>query len=174
MRYILILSIVFFGVESLAQELIYFEDFSSRRTKFRWVPFPYYFLDNLEIGEEESPGKDNLVGILSNKKVGGFAAPSYVLRDPLIDFYVETHILCQVSNSPKGPLNGIPFLVDPEEGNFYRIVCDFNSENPSLNLAYVGTETRHFPAYLRFWGNKDTPGGVPKVRLKLKTFQYGS
>lgn len=174
MRYILILSIVFFGVESLAQELIYFEDFSSRRTKLRWVPFPYYFLDNLEIGEEESLGKDNLVGILSNKKVGGFAALSYVLTDPLLDFYLETYILCQVSNSPKGPLNGIAFLIDPEEGNFYRIVCDFNSENPSLNLAYVGTETRNFPAYLRFWGNKDIPGGVPNVRLKLKTFQYGS
>lgn len=163
MSFPLALLIILIGFSCPAQEIIYFEEFTKGGTKLPWVSFPYYFLDNLEVEEDSSsPGRDSYVGVLRNKNVGGFAALSYVLTDPIKEFHLETYIFCHISHSPKGPLCGIAFLIDPVEGNFFRIVCDFNSRDPSINLAFVGERTRHFPAYLKFWRPNSIPGGIPK------------
>lgn len=157
------LILILIGFSCFSQEIIYYEEFANGRTKLPWVAFPHYFLDNLEVEEDlSSPARDSYVGVLRNKRVGGFAALSYVVTEPLSDFYLETYIFCQVSSAQKGPLNGIAFLIDPVEGNFFRIVCDFNSKDPSINVAFVGERTKHFPAYLRFWRSNSIPKGIPR------------
>lgn len=87
---------------------------------------------------------------------------SYAVTRQMVNFYLEAMVYCPVTEGNKGSLSGIAFLIDPIEGNFYRLVCDFKTNDPTLNLAYVGLDTRNFPVYLKFWNSKEIPDGIPK------------
>ena len=67
----------------------------------------------------------------------------------------------QVSTAEKGSLNGIEFRVDPVQDKYYRFAAQF-AVDPSLSLAYVGRDTRHFPVTLAEWKGTSLPGGEPK------------
>jgi hypothetical protein len=71
---------------------------------------------------------------------------------------LETWLHVQVTAAEKGSLNGIAFRVDPSRDN--RFAAHFTGE-PSLSLAYVGKDTRHFPVIVAEWKAEALPGGVP-------------
>jgi len=147
---------------SFAQN-VFKDNFPKGKPELRWAPFPFFNLDNLE-GEKalDAPDGDGGIGVLSNANAGGFASLSYAVTPQVENFYLEAYLYCPVTKGDKGPLVGLAFLIDPIRGNFYRIVCDFKTNDPNINIAYVGRDTRHYPVYLRFWGAKDIPGGIPK------------
>ncbi len=161
---ILILSIILLRpFDVFSQESMIRDNFPHGRPELRWSFFPYFNLDNLEgLKDPKAPDGDNGIGILRNKNVGGFASLSYAVTKQLENFHLEAMIYCPVTEGNKGPLSGIAFLIDPIGGRFYRIVCDFNTNNPTINLAYVGLDTRNYPVYLKFWGMGEIPGGIPK------------
>lgn len=146
-----------------SQGLIFKDNFPSGKTELRWTFFPFFNLDNLEgFIDQDAPDGDNGVGILRNSNVGGFASLSYPVTKMVSNFYIETMIFCPISKSNKGPLSGIAFLIDPIKGSFYRFVCDFKETDPTLNVAYVGLDTRNYPVYLKFWDVKDLANEFPK------------
>lgn len=145
------------------QNLIFKDNFSSGKPELRWTFFPFFNLDNLEGAlDPNAPDGDGGIGILRNANVGGFASLSYPVTKMLSNFYFEAMIFCPVSETDKGPLSGIAFLIDPIKGSFYRLVCDFKKVDPTLNIAYVGLDTRNYPVYLKIWDHKEIPDGVPK------------
>ncbi len=161
--FIILIGIVLSPVIAFSQGLSYKDNFPNGRSELRWAFFPYFNLDNLEGAKDsKAPDGDNGIGILKNTNVGGFASLSYAVTRQMENFYLEAIVYCPVTEGSKGPLSGIAFLIDPIKGGFYRFVCDFKTNDPALNLAYVGLETRNFPVYLKFWDPKEIPGGVPK------------
>jgi hypothetical protein len=138
------------------------DSFTAARPELTWRPYPFFNRDNLagEI-DPSSPEGDSAVGLLDNKNAGGFAALSYAETRPLVDFSLETWIHVQVSTADKGSLNGIAFRVDPVQDKYYRFAAQFAAE-PSLSLAYVGRDTKHFPVTLAEWKGANIPGERPK------------
>ncbi|HCC68476.1 MAG TPA: hypothetical protein DEP99_01100 [Nitrospiraceae bacterium] len=160
---LLAIIVILFPLEAPSQEPIIKDNFPQGRPELRWAFFPYFNLDNLEgVKDSKAPDGDNGIGILKNTNVGGFASLSYAVTRQTSNFYLESMVYCPVSEGSKGPLSGIAFLIDPIRGNFYRLVCDFKTNDPTLNLAYVGLDTRNYPVYLKFWDSKEIPGGIPK------------
>lgn len=140
-------------------EPIISESFTGGRPQVEWLPYPYFNRDNLEGAiDPSSPEGDAGIGVLDNKKVGGFAALSYANTESISDFYLEAWLYVQVVDEEKGPLNGIAFRVDPAGNRFYRLATHF-TRKPSLSLAYVGKDSNNFPVYLIQWEAGDLPGG---------------
>lgn len=159
---IIFLIFIIFPLATQAQE-IYRDNFPNGRPELRWSFFPYFNLDNLDGAKDtKAPDGDNGIGVLKNATVGGFASLSYAVTKQMGNFYLEAMVYCPVTEGSKGPLAGMAFLIDPIRGSFYRVVCDFKTNDPTINLAYVGLDTRNFPIYLKFWGIKEIPGGMPK------------
>lgn len=161
---IMITSIVLFYYSiASSQSLIFKDNFPSGKPELRWTFFPFFNLDNLEGSLDiNAPDGDGGIGILRNANAGGFASLSYPVTKIVSNFYLETMIFCPVSKEEKGPLSGVAFLIDPIKGSFYRFACDFKKVDPTLNVAYVGLDTRNYPVYLKFWDDKEIPNGVPK------------
>jgi len=161
----LILSILIIAIFSstIFAEQIYRDNFPNGKPQLKWNFFPFFNLDNLEgTIDSSAPDRDNGVGVLKNANAGGFASLSYAVTEEVENFYLESYIFCPITEGSKGPIIGLAFLIDPIRGNFYRVVCDFKTEEPSINIAYVGNDTRNFPVFLKFWRDKDIPGGIPK------------
>lgn len=161
-KFIFLILILLLSLSVEAQN-IYKDSFPNGNPELRWSFFPYFNLDNIDGARDtKAPDGDNGIGILKNTNAGGFASLSYAVTRQMENFYLEAMIYCAVTVGSKGPLAGIAFLIDPIKGSFYRVVCDFKTNDPTINLAYVGLDTRNFPIYLKFWGPKDIPGGIPK------------
>lgn len=161
-KFILLILILLLSLSAEAQN-IYKDSFTNGNPELRWSFFPYFNLDNIDGARDtKAPDGDNGIGILKNTNAGGFASLSYAVTRQMENFYLEAMIYCPVTIGSKGPLAGVAFLIDPIKGSFYRVVCDFKTNDPTINLAYVGLDTRNFPIYLKFWGPKDIPGGIPK------------
>lgn len=161
-EFILLILILLLSLSAEAQN-IYKDSFTNGNPELRWSFFPYFNLDNIDGARDtKAPDGDNGIGILKNTNAGGFASLSYAVTRQMENFYLEAMIYCPVTIGSKGPLAGVAFLIDPIKGSFYRVVCDFKTNDPTINLAYVGLDTRNFPIYLKFWGPKDIPGGIPK------------
>ncbi|MGH7825387.1 MAG: hypothetical protein ACREQ7_09460 [Candidatus Binatia bacterium] len=145
-----------------ATPVIIQDSFTGGTPELAWRPYPYFNQDNLK-GEIDpsSPEGEPGVGVLDNGKAGGFAALSYADTRPLEDFHLETWLHVQVTEEEKGSLNGIAFRVDPVRDKYYRFAAQFAAE-PSLSLAYVGKDTRHFPVIVAEWKAAALPGGAPK------------
>lgn len=160
---IVVILIVFLPLSASSQQTIIKDNFSNGNAELRWVPFPFFNQDTLEgARDSKAPDGDNGIGVLKNTNVGGFASLSYAVTRQMSNFYSETLIYCHVTEGSKGPLSGIAFLIDPIKGSFYRLVCDFKTNDPTINIAYVGIDTRNFPVYLKFWDSKEIPGGIPE------------
>jgi hypothetical protein len=122
-----------------AENLTFKDNFPNGRAELRWAFFPYFNLDNLEgARDSKAPDGDNGIGVLKNTNAGGFASLSYAVTRQVENFYLEAMVYCPVTEGNKGPLSGIAFLIDPIKGSFYRFVCDFKTNDPTLNLAFVG------------------------------------
>ncbi|MGH7929896.1 MAG: hypothetical protein ACREQV_19105 [Candidatus Binatia bacterium] len=138
------------------------DSFTGGTPEIAWRPYPYFNHDNLK-GEIDpsSPEGEPGVGVLDNGNAGGFAALSYADTRPLEDFHLEMWLHVQLTEEEKGSLNGIAFRVDPVRDKYYRFAAHFTAE-PSLSLAYVGKDTRHFPVVVAEWKAAALPGGAPK------------
>jgi hypothetical protein len=111
---------------------LFSDEFTGGKPDLEWVPYPHFNRDNLYGAlDPPSPGAEPGVGVLDNRKVGGFAALAYANTAPVSDFYLETWLYAQVVAEDKGPLNGIAFRVDPAGDKFYRLAAHFTAE-PSL------------------------------------------
>ncbi len=151
------------GSEGDAMEDVVFVDvFPDGQPAGKWEPFPHFNLDNLRGARDPSAPSGGGIGVLSNDNAGGFAALSYAATPPLAEFRLETWLRVQVTQAERGPLNGVAFLVDPQQASYYRIASDFSGREPSLSLAYVGRDTNNFPQYLMRWRGSQLPGGVPR------------
>ncbi len=158
-----IVIIVLLPFEAHSKGLTIRDSFPHGRPELRWSFFPYFNLDNLEGARDSNAlDEDNGIGVLTNANAGGFASLSYAVTRQVENFYLEAMFYCLVTEGSKGPLTGIAFLIDPIRGSFYRVVCDFKTNDPTLNLAYVGLDTRNYPVYLNFWVSQEIPGGIPK------------
>ena len=161
-------------MEKVTQAIIR-DSFTNGTPELAWRPYPYFNHDNLK-GEidRSSPEGEPGVGVLDNGKAGGFAALSYADTRPLADFSLETWLHVQVTAAEKGSLNGIAFRVDPRRDKYYRVAAHFTGE-PSLSLAYVGKDTRHFPVIVAEWKAEAIPGGAPtrsgwhRVMIEVKS-----
>jgi hypothetical protein len=148
---------------SAEPDVVFADTFPGGRPELRWRAFPFFNGDNLEgAPDPAAPDGDDGVGVLTNDRVGGFAALAYVDAPPVADYRLETWLRAQVIEGERRPLNGIVFGVDPEGGRYYRVAADFSGENPLLSLAYVGKDTNNFPVYLVRWRAEDLPGGAPR------------
>ncbi|MCX8031592.1 MAG: hypothetical protein N3A59_08470 [Thermodesulfovibrionales bacterium] len=156
-------SLLIFYFSNAYPEDYYTDDFSNGKSKLRWSFFPFFNLDNLNaVVDPEAPDGDNGIGILKNSNAGGFASLSYAVTKQMENFYIEALVYCPVTEGNKGPLSGIAFLIDPINGNFYRLVCDLKTDDPTINLAYVGVDTRNYPVYLKIWHANEAIGVTPK------------
>ena len=136
--------------------------FTGGTPQLAWRPYPYFNQDNLKGKiDHSSPEGEPGVGVLDNQNAGGFAALSYADTRPLEDFYLEAWLHVQMTEEEKGSLNGIAIRVDPVNDKYYRFAAHFTAE-PSLSLAYVGKDSRHFPVILAEWKLAALPGGAPK------------
>ncbi len=139
---------------------IYKDNFTDGEPGLNWRPYLYFNHDNLGGSTDPSAPQGVGIGVLDNSNAGGFASLSYAVTPQVSDFYYEAQVYCNVTEGDKGPLQGIAFLIDPIDGRFYRLVCDFKTNDSHLNLAYVGQDTNNFPAYIGIWGPDQIPGGV--------------
>jgi hypothetical protein len=161
----ILLAILLIAIPAIASpgDMLFRDAFTNGKPQQRWAPYPYFNLDNIEgVRTSAAPDGDNGIGILTNANAGGFASLSYAVTRQVAVFHLESMVYCPVTEGVKGPLTGIAFLIDPIGGRFYRFVSDFNTNDPTLNLAYVGLDTRNFPVYLKFWDVRELPNGVPK------------
>lgn len=138
------------------------DSFTGGTPELVWRPYPYFNQDNLKGAvDPTSPEGEPGVGVLDNRNAGGFAALAYAETRSLADFYLEAWLHVQATKEARGALNGIAFRVDPAGDRFYRFAAQFAAE-PSLSLAYVGKDTKHFPVIVAEWKGASIPGGAPK------------
>ena len=138
------------------------DSFTGGTPELAWRPYPYFNQDNLKGAiDPSSPEGEPGVGVLNNGSAGGFAALSYAETRSLQDFHLETWLHVQVTEEEKGALNGIAFRVDPVHDKYYRLAAHFTAE-PSLSLAYIGKDSKHFPVTMAEWKAATLPGGLPK------------
>jgi hypothetical protein len=163
LRIILLIGVIAIPVTASSGNLLIRDAFTKGEPQQRWAPYPYFNLDTLQgVKTSAAPDGDNGIGILTNANTGGFASLSYAVTRQVADFHLESMVYCTVTKGGKGPLTGIAFLVDPIRGRFYRLVSNFNTKDPTLNLAYVGRDTRNFPVYLKIWDARQLFNGTPE------------
>jgi hypothetical protein len=139
------------------------DEFTDGKASLNWVAYDYFNRDNLLASVDSStPTEDKGVGVLNNDNAGGFAALSYARDTKLSDFDLDVWLRVEVSGKEKGPLNGIAFRVDAEEGNFYRVATHFNEAEPKITLSFVGESTNNFPEVVTTWDKNEIPGGLPQ------------
>jgi hypothetical protein len=162
-RIILLIGMIAIPVTASSGNLLIRDAFTNGEPQQRWASYPYFNLDNLQgVKTSAAPDGDNGIGILTNANAGGFASLSYAVTRQVANFHLEALVYCPLTKGAKGPLTGIAFLVDPIGGGFYRLVSDFNTEDPTLSFAYVGRDTRNFPVYLKIWDAKQLFNGAPE------------
>jgi hypothetical protein len=160
---LLAIALMAIPVSASSENILIRDTFTNGKLQQRWAPYPYFNLDTLHGAKTSAaPDGDNGIGILRNANAGGFASLSYAVTRQVADFHLESTVYCPVTEATKGPLTGIAFLIDPIGGRFYRFVSDFNTKDPTLNIAYVGQDTSNFPVYLKFWDTTEIPAGLPK------------
>lgn len=141
---------------------VYSDNFTNGEVELSWRPYLYFNHDNLVASTDTSAPQGVGIGVLDNSNAGGFASLSYAVTSQVSDFRLQAYVYCDVTEGDTGPLQGIAFLIDPIDGKFYRMVCDFKTNDSNLNVAYVGQDTNNFPAYIGIWGPgpDQIPGGV--------------
>ncbi len=141
----------------------YRDTFPGGKAQMHWMFFPFFNKDNLKaVKDEADTDGDGGVGVLTNDNMGGFASLSYLVAKPVQNFELSAMLYCPVTEGKKGPLAGLAFFIDPMEGDFYRVVCDFKKDEPTISLAFVGRSTLDYPVYIKFWGADEMPGGAPQ------------
>lgn len=108
---------------------------------------------------KDAPDGDSGVGVLRHEG-GGLATVSYAKTAKAEDsFEVSAWVYCPREAAGRdGTLTGLAFYLhtdkggaDPEEGGFYRLVCDYRFGTGSFSLAYIGANIGRQPLELERW-----------------------
>ena len=138
-----------------------FEDsFAGGKTELDWTAYSMLAGGGVE-GQpaKDAPDGDGGIGVLRHKG-GGLATVSYAKTAKAEDsFEVSGWVYCpRDADGRDGTLTGLAFYLhtdkgstDPEEGGFYRLVCDYRFGTGSFSLAYVGANIGRQPLELERW-----------------------
>ena len=138
-----------------------FEDsFAGGDAQLDWTSYPM-FEDGAVQGESVTgaPDGDGGIGVLRHEG-GGLAAVSYAQTAKAEDsFEISAWVYCPREAAGRdGTLTGLAFYLhsgkggaDPEEGGFYRLVCDYRFGTGSFSLAYIGANIGRQPLELERW-----------------------
>lgn len=138
-----------------------FEDsFAGGEKKLDWLSHPMLGGGAVE-GQpaRDAPDGDGGIGVLRHQG-GGLATVSYAKTATAAgSFEVSAWVYCpREAEGRDGMLTGLTFYVHtdkggtaPEEGGFYRLVCDYRFGTGSFSLAYVGANIGRQPLEIERW-----------------------
>jgi hypothetical protein len=147
-----------------AEEQSFQDDFAGAKAALEWRPYPMFGNRSVE-GQsiEQAPDGDGGIGVLRHEG-GGLATVSYANTVRAEDsFHIEAYVFCpREAEGRDGSLTGIAFYLhtrkgapapeeDPEEGGFYRLVCDYRFGDAGFSLAYLGANIGRQPLELEHW-----------------------
>ena len=147
--------------------------FTSGKPELIWRSFDWSGNAKVEgRAVEDAPDGDGGIGVLAAGGPGP-GAVSYAETAKAEDrFELGARLYCPLDGGAQDcALTGLAFFIDPgrssgpEEGGFYRLVCDRRFGDASLSLAYVGANIGRQPLELERWPlieqpmpPEDTPG----------------
>ncbi len=145
--------------EAAAAEV--FEDsFAGGEAQLDWTKYPMFEGGAVQgKSVKNAPDGDDGIGVLRHDG-GGLATVSYANTAKAEDsFEVSAWVYCpREAEGRDGTLTGLAFYLhtdkgasDPEEGGFYRLVCDYRFGTGSLSLAYIGANIGRQPLELERW-----------------------
>lgn len=138
-----------------------FEDsFADGATQLEWVNYPMFEGGAVQgRAVKDAPDGDGGIGVLQHDG-GGLATVSYARAAKAEDsFEISAWVYCpRAAAGRDGTLTGLAFFLhtgkgatDPEEGGFYRLVCDYRFGTGSFSLAYIGANIGRQPLELERW-----------------------
>jgi hypothetical protein len=143
-----------------AHEKVFTDGFKGGETALEWRPFaPFGEAAVKSRTVEDAPDGDRAIGVLRHSG-GQLATVSYADTPKAEDTVsLEAQVYCpRESEERQSTLTGLAFYVDPdksggdpEEGGFYRLVCDYRFGEAGFSLAYLGVNTGRQPLELEFW-----------------------
>jgi hypothetical protein len=156
------------------------DSFAGGSTELDWQSFPMFGGSALQAtSSKDAPDGDGGIGVLRHDG-GGLATVSYADTPKAEDgFDVAAWIECPYEAGGRdGTLTGLAFYLqtargggDPEEGGFYRLVCDYRLGSGSFSLAYLGANIGRQPLELERWPLVEqvapTGGGWRQVEVKV-------
>jgi hypothetical protein len=130
---------------------------------------------------EDAPDGDGGIGVLQAAGEGP-GAVSYAETAKAEDrFALGAQVWCPPgSEAQDGAMSGLAFFIDPgrsadpEEGGFYRLVCDYRFGDAAISLAYVGANIAREPLELERWplvaqpAPRDAPAGWQQLEVSLE------
>ena len=130
---------------------------------------------------EDAPDGDGGIGVLRHDG-GALATVSYASTAKAEDsFEISAWVYCpREAEGRDGTLTGLAFYLhtdkgggDPEEGGFYRLVCDYRFGTGSFSLAYVGANIERQPLELERWPLIEqtpptAPGGWRRLQIDVE------
>lgn len=139
------------------------DGFAGGQAALDWQPYPMFDEGTVEgRSVENAPDGDGGIGVLRHEG-GGLGTVSYAdtVRAEHT-FEVEAYVWCpREAEGRVGTLTGIAFYLhtekgdgledDPEEGGFYRLVCDYRFGEGGFSLAYIGANIQRQPMELEYW-----------------------
>lgn len=128
---------------------------------------------------KDAPDGDGGIGVLRHRG-GSLATVSYAPTDKAEDsFEISAWVDCPLEAEGRdGTLTGLAFYLqterggeDPEEGGFYRLVCDYRFGTASFSLAYVGADIGRQPLEMERWplvAHVPSDSGWQHVRIDVE------
>lgn len=149
-----------FAAEGEALAETFTDTFAEGETELSWqsyAPFDGGVVEGRTV--DGAPGEDDGIGVLRHEG-GGLATVSYAETSMAEDdFVIEADVYCpRKSEARDDTLTGLAFYLspikgseDPEEGGFYRLVCDYRLGAAGFSLAYIGANIGRHPLELEAW-----------------------
>jgi hypothetical protein len=135
------------------------DDFAGGKPELTWRTYSL-FGEGVVEGQavDSAPDGDSGIGVLRHPGDGA-GTVSYAETVKAEDsFALGAEVYCPLEGEARdGALTGLAFFVDPgrssdpEEGGFYRFVCDHRFGDASFSLAYVGAKSGRQPLELERW-----------------------
>ena len=154
------------GPPAHAQSAGFADSFGGGSTELDWQAYPWFGGQPLQAAtSEDAPDGDGGIGVLRHEGEG-FATVSYPATEVAEDsFRVRAFVECpREADGRDGTLTGLAFYLQtdevgeiPEEGGFYRLVCDYRFGTGSFSLAYMGVNIGRQPLELERWPLVEQP-----------------
>lgn len=139
---------------------VFKDSFAGGDTQLDWINYPMFEGGAVQ-GQsvKDAPDGDGGIGVLRHEG-GGLATVSYANTAKAEDsFEISAWVYCpREAEGRDGTLTGLAFYLhadkggsDPEQGGFYRLVCDYRFGTGSFSLAYIGANIGRQPLELERW-----------------------
>ena len=144
------------------------DDFAGGTAQLDWTEHPMFGGGAVQgRSAKDAPDDDGGIGVLRHES--GLATVSYATTAKAEDsFEISAWVYCpREAEGRHGTLTGLAFYLhtdkggtDPDEGGFYRLVCDYRFGTGSFSLAYVGANIGRQPLELERWPLIEQPGSA--------------